>query len=107
MVSILTFDSRSLRKLLSDDNSQYFQTENPLFYKNKIVKKNNKNKFYYRSAIDSALKHTHEIALENTIKENNLRAITIIVNYVVKYQNNFVSSFLFLENIYELLEKGI
>jgi hypothetical protein len=30
-----------------------------------------------------------------------------IVDYVVKYQNNYVSSYLFLKNIYDLLVKGI
>ena len=57
MVSILSFDSRSMKQLLSDKHKKMFQAEFPIFYKNKIQKSNNKSKFFYRSAIDSALKN--------------------------------------------------
>ena len=57
MVSILSFDSRSMKYILDDKFSEYFDKELPLFYKNKIAKTNNKDKLYYRSAIDSALKN--------------------------------------------------
>ena len=36
MVSILSFDSRSLSFLLSDDFQEYFRDDYPMFYKNKI-----------------------------------------------------------------------
>ena len=36
MVSILSFDSRCLKLLLTEDNVEYFSPEFPLFYKNKI-----------------------------------------------------------------------
>jgi hypothetical protein len=53
MVSILSFDSRSMDQLLSDDFSEYFQDEYPIFYKNKFNKGTSLNpKFYYRNAID-------------------------------------------------------
>lgn len=55
MVSILSFDSRCIKSLLSEDNIDYFSTDYPLFYKSKIQKSNNKEKFFYRSAIDMAL----------------------------------------------------
>lgn len=57
MASILSFDSRSLRVLLNDKNNQYFQQQYPIFYKNKIKKTNNKDKYFYRSPIDSALRN--------------------------------------------------
>lgn len=38
-------------------NDQYFNEEYPIFYKNKISKKNNPEKFFYRSAIDTAMKN--------------------------------------------------
>jgi hypothetical protein len=57
MVSILSFDSRSMNQLLSDKYESNFQADFPIFYKNKIQKSNNKNKFFYRSAIDSALRN--------------------------------------------------
>ena len=36
MVSILSFDSRSMEYLLKDDFSKHFSKDFPLFYKNKI-----------------------------------------------------------------------
>lgn len=66
-----------------------------MFYKNKIPKTNNKDKFYYRSAIDNAL------------RTNQVSAIGSMITYITKYQNNFVSSFLFINNFNELLEKGV
>ena len=73
MVSILSFDSRSMRQLLSDKYKDMFQDEFPIFYKNKIQKSNNKSKFFYRSAIDSALRN------------NQIRAVDYIIDYIVKY----------------------
>ena len=95
MVSILSFDSRSLKQLLDDKNSQYFQNDYPIFYKNKIQKSNNKDKFFYRTAIDSALRN------------NQIRAVGYIINYVCKYQNNFVTSYMFIKNIPVLMQKGV
>jgi len=57
LVSILSFDSRSMKHLLDDSNNQYFNSEFPLFYKNKITKSNNKDKYFYRSAVGSALRN--------------------------------------------------
>ena len=58
MVSILSFDSRSMAYLLSDDFQEYFSFKYPLFYRNKIQKGPSKdNKYFYRSAIDSSLRN--------------------------------------------------
>jgi len=95
MVSILSFDSRSMKQLLSDKNKSLFQADFPIFYKNKIQKSNNKDKYFYRSAIDSALKN------------NQIRAVQYIIEYICKYQNTYVSSYLFTRNIPTLIEKGI
>jgi len=57
MVSILSFDSRSMECLLSENHADLFSDEFPLIYKTKAVKKNNQAKFFYRSAIDNALKN--------------------------------------------------
>ena len=50
---------------------------------------------FYRSAIDTGL------------KANQVTAIQEIVNYIVKYQNKWTSSFIFRKNMPALLEKGI
>lgn len=62
-----------MKQLLSDKYKDMFQDEFPIFYKNKIQKSNNKSKFFYRSAIDSALRN------------NQLRAVDYIIDYIVKY----------------------
>lgn len=73
MVTILSFDSRSLSVLLNDDHSSYFTPQFPLFYKSKIQKTDNKDKFFYRSAIDMA------------IQNNQLTAASCILEYITKY----------------------
>lgn len=58
MVSILAFDSRSMTVLLDEQtNKDHFKEEYPIFYRNKLLKSNNKNKFFYQSAIDIAFKN--------------------------------------------------
>jgi hypothetical protein len=39
MASILAFDSGCIECLLSDNNKQYFSSEFPIIYKNKMEKK--------------------------------------------------------------------
>lgn len=74
MVSILSFDSRSMEYLLSDDFEEHFSSEFPLFYRNKIQKgHSSEGRYFYRSAIDSSLRN------------NQVKAVAIIIDYVVKY----------------------
>jgi len=94
MASILAFDSRAMESLLRDENSQYFSEEYPIIYKNKIRKKTGKD-FYYISALDAALKN------------NQVKAVNKMIEYVVKYQNNYVSSYLFLKILPALMQKDI
>ena len=53
------------------------------------------SKYFYRSAIDNALRN------------NQVRAIDLIIDYLVKYQNIYTSSFLFKKNVEPIFEKGI
>ena len=96
IVSILSFDSETVKALLSPQNIEMINHKYPIFYKicNKI---NNKNtvSLEYTTAVD--------IALEN----NQMQALKLIVEYIVKYQNNYVYSFLFESNFTMLLEKDI
>lgn len=66
----------------------------PIIYKNQIPKRSGKG-FYYLSALDIAL------------KTNQVKAVHILIDYIVKYQNNVVSSFLFTRIMIALIEKGI
>ena len=64
MVSILSFDSLCIRELLDTENSsfsnieeQFNKLEFPIFYITKIQKTNNKEKYFYQSALDYALRN--------------------------------------------------
>ena len=59
LVSILSFDSRSMEYLLDEEHEEYFSDPQfPLFYRNKIQKGPKKlGKFFYRSAVDNAIKN--------------------------------------------------
>ena len=87
MVSILSFDSRSMTALLSDEFEEHFSSDYPIFYRNKFNKGTTlRPKYYYRNAID------------NGLKSNQSRAVSTILNYIVNYQNNYISAFLFSKN---------
>ena len=82
--------------LLSEENDSYFSEEYPIFYKNKIAQRNSKDHaYFYHSAIDRAL------------KANQVRAVQTMIDYITRYQNNYVSSYLFKNNIDDLQERGV
>ena len=56
MVSMLSFDSRSMEFLLKDEFSDFFSDKYPLFYKNKICKGTD-GQYFYRNAVQNALKN--------------------------------------------------
>ena len=94
MASILAFDSRSMQCLLSSKNEQYFSEEYPIIYKNKAFKKDGKS-FYYINAIKYALNN------------NQLKAVSVLLDYCCKYQNNFVSSYLFIKIVPQCIDLGV
>ena len=55
MVSILSFDSRSMEFLLDDGFSEMFPAKYPFFYKNKIRK--GEDRYFYRNAVENAIKN--------------------------------------------------
>jgi hypothetical protein len=73
MVSLLNFDSKSMKTLLDSQYESYWTEEFPIFYKNKIAKYGHRNTYFYRSAIDSALRN------------NQVGAVECILDYIVKY----------------------
>jgi hypothetical protein len=80
----MSFEGKSMQYMLSDNFESHFNSEYPLFYKNKIRK--SEGKYYYRSALDNALRN------------NQIKSIELIISYIVKYQNVYSSSFLFRKN---------
>lgn len=100
MVSILAFDSKSIKSLLSEKFENHFTDEFPIFYTNKSTEKVVKGGkpvqvTRYNSAIDVA------------VANNQIRGVGLMIDHIVKYQNNFVSSFLFKSNLLTLMSKGI
>lgn len=76
MTSILSFDSRSMECLLNEQHQEYFSSKYPLFYINKIakcqsIKRAKDIKYFYRSA------------LEVSLKSNQVKAVEIIIAYIV------------------------
>jgi len=71
--------------LLHEDRADYFDEDFPIFYRNKHGTKG-------MNAID--------VALSN----NQIGAINKIIDHVVNYQNNYISFFLFKENLTRLLD---
>ena len=84
MINYLAFDSKSIHDLLDKRNTEYFSPEFPLFY----LQSNGK------SAIDDAL------------DKNQIRSVNLIIEYILKYQNNYCYSPLFVHNFTDLLNKG-
>jgi hypothetical protein len=80
--SILAFNSRAMGILLSVDNSKYFTEEFPVIYKNKMEKRDGSG-YYFSNAIETSLKN------------NQMRAVALIIEYIVKFQNNHISAYLF------------
>ena len=95
MVTILAFDSGSMEHLLNDNNQEYYNPLYPVIYKTKTAKKNNRKAYYYNTAIDNALKN------------NQVKAVNLMIDYISKYQNSYVASYLFRHNLPTIMEKGI
>ena len=91
LVQMLSFDTGCIKQLLDNDNWEDKFT-NPIFYRlrQKII-----NTVSYVSAIDIALEY------------NQIRALNLIIKYIVENQNSYAFSFLFKDNFIELMEKGI
>ena len=92
MVTVLSFDSRPIQNLLSGDKSHLISTKYPLIYKCMNTKSSNKTT---KSAID--------ISLES----NQIRATTLIIEYIIQHQNSYVFSFLFKENLIKIINRGV
>jgi acyl-CoA thioesterase len=67
----------------------------PLLYKNKIPKVTKKGKYSVKSPLQTALDN------------NQVRAVEVMIEYIVKYQNDPTSSFLVVNCLHTILEKGI
>lgn len=85
MINYLAFDSKSIAALLDKSNEPYFNEEFPLFY----------------------LQVNGQSAIDDALDKNQIRSVNSIINYLLKYQNSYVFSNLFLHNFVDLLNKGV
>lgn len=85
MLAYLAFDYRSIKSLLDTKNEEFFSKDFPLFYKDENQ----------QSALDVAL-------------DNNLNtSVSLMIEYLVKYQNSNVYSILFTKSLIKLINAGI
>jgi hypothetical protein len=82
MLNILSYDSKSIQCLLNEDFADFYDENFPIFFTNKL-KSPKSGKVYYRNAMDIGLKN------------NQAGAVKKIIWYIINYQNDFISSFLF------------
>jgi len=94
MIQIMAFDSRIIKTLLEFDCEEEDDetADSPIFYKMRHVLEDGT---YYVSALN--------VALEN----NQIRALNLIINYIVEHQNNYAFFFLFDDIFLELMKQGI
>ena len=72
MVSILSFDSNSIRQLLADENQKFFNDKYPIIYQVKVAQKSG-NEYDYTNAVEIALKH------------NQVEGVKYLIDYVVQF----------------------
>lgn len=68
---MLSFSNTCLQFLLDEQYQDLFQSKYPIIYKNKISK--GKDKYFYRSAMDTALRN------------DQLKALQVIIVYITKF----------------------
>lgn len=88
LVSFLAFDNNAINHILHDfagKNKPYFPKEFPVFYRNSDEK----------SAIDYAL------------EANQIRSVSTMIEYICEFQNSWVYSNLFFNNLVTLINKGV
>ena len=51
--------------------------------------------------------YTYYNAVDVAMQNNQIRAVSIIIDHVIKYQDNFVSAYLFKHNLIALMDKGV
>jgi hypothetical protein len=89
LVSILSFDSRSIESLLDDSNKEFFRKDYPIFYK--LNDRGTDKRQYFKSAIDVALFNSQ------------IQGLNKILDYIVTYQNSLMHSYLFEDNLIKML----
>lgn len=94
VASILAFDQGSMTSLLGENNKEYFNPHFPIIYKNKATKRDGVGNYFTNPMIQA-------------LKNNQTTSVKIMIQYIIKYQNNFISSYLFIKLLPKLIELKI
>jgi hypothetical protein len=94
IASILAFDQGSMTSLLGENNKEYFNPHFPIIYKNKATKRDGVGNYFTNPMIQA-------------LKNNQTTSVKIMIQYIIKYQNNFISSYLFIKLLPKLIELKI
>lgn len=105
MVTILSFDSRCIKALLSEEKMKFIDHKYPIFHKICYWNHYPSNNSYDMTEQEQSI--TIENALDIALSNNQILALNEIIGYIVKYQNNFVHSYLFEHNFIRLIELNI
>lgn len=92
LATLLSFDSRLVSALLSEDKVEEMQHEYPIIYR---IRKRGSKSEECQTAIDIAL------------GEHQVQAVNLMISYIVRHQNAPSYAYLFRENFTSLLGKGI
>lgn len=85
LLSYLSFDRRSIQNILQRDIPKFVDPQFPLFFKNRDG----------RSAVDTALDN------------NLLRSVSLMIDYIIQYQNTPVYHHLFTYNLIDLIQRRV
>jgi hypothetical protein len=85
MLEYLSFDQKSMKLLLSEENKEEFSSEFPLFYKD----------------------HTGKSAIDTAFNANLLQVVDIMIAYLCKNQNNYAYTNLVSDIFVQMMLKGI
>lgn len=98
LVHILAFDGNSIMALLHERHAEKYTSDYPLIY---------------MVSSDEDAGHTHfsenvkQSAFDVALKNNQVSAIKSMIKWVLKHQNSYVYSYLFRQNLVDLMEIGI
>ena len=93
MLTQLAYDSRPIQILLNEQNEQFYNSKYPLFYKFLALDKNGQS--------------TYKSALDISLESNQVRAVALIIDYIVTHQNSFIYSYLFKKILISLINRGV
>ena len=105
LVHILAFDGNSIKALLHERHSENYSSEYPLIYM--VASQSHSDEEARSNTVTLDQNSPKESAFDVALKNNQVSAIKSMINWVLKHQNSYVYSYLFKQNLVDLMEIGI